>query len=494
MDSPSAARNRMSPWLLLLALAVACTAVSTQSIWIDEAQTANAAIHPTLRGCWDSLYAVRNSDVQMPLYMLYTWSWARVFGVSEVSLRAENVLFFFLGFFAIWHFVRHRPGLRNAVLLVYCVHPFVWYYIDEARPYSMQLGGALLAAGAVFSALAGEDEAYSASWWWLFTLGMVLVCGAGMLGVPWAMVAAGVMAAQPRCWQSIRRGGLIPFLVLCLSLMLLAAFYLWTIHQKVAAAQLNTNLGSAISILYDQLGFMGLGPSRNTLREQSVRVFMPHLLPIALLAIPLAWSLGAGMRQRFNLPAKQFTIAVMVPAVLGLLILAAGCVRHNRILGRHFTPFFPILLFALGSALLILWRRGRMIDRVMAALLIAMLTCSSLEVRFAARHAKDDYRDVVAAAEKALAQGRVVWWAAGIDGARYYKLPIAWDTSQAGFAVWTIGVPASSGPPPDDVFLSKIDLFDPAHNLMPYLQTHDYRAVAEWPAFTQWKKAAAKTP
>ena len=138
---------------LLLACGAACVAVSSQSLWIDEAQTAAKAIPGSLHGWWHALATEHNSNMQMPLYMLYIWGWARLFGVSELALRAANLPWFFAGFFAIFHFLRARPCLRNATLLLYCIHPFVWFYLNEARPYLMQLSGALLVTGALFTAM-----------------------------------------------------------------------------------------------------------------------------------------------------------------------------------------------------------------------------------------------------------------------------------------------------------------------------------------------------
>ena len=183
---PSSSRPRsLAPLLFaLLGCAVACVAISSQSFWIDEAETALKAIQPTLGAWWQALYIEHNSNLQLPLYMLYAWGWARLFGVSELALHAANIPWFFLGLFAIAHSLRRQPGLRNAALLVYCLHPFVWYYLDEARPYLMQLSGALLVAGSLFTALDEPDQAHSSSWWWLFAAGLTILCGAGVLGHP----------------------------------------------------------------------------------------------------------------------------------------------------------------------------------------------------------------------------------------------------------------------------------------------------------------------
>jgi len=63
----------------------------------------------------------------------YLWGWVHLFGDSEVAVRASNLPWFFIGFLSIAHFLRRRPSLRNTALLIFCVHPFVVYYLNEAR-------------------------------------------------------------------------------------------------------------------------------------------------------------------------------------------------------------------------------------------------------------------------------------------------------------------------------------------------------------------------
>ena len=83
-------RDFALPVALLFGLVIACVAISRQSFWIDETETAMKAVQPTLAGWWQLLYAEHNSNLQLPLYMFYIWGWARVFGASEFALRAAK--------------------------------------------------------------------------------------------------------------------------------------------------------------------------------------------------------------------------------------------------------------------------------------------------------------------------------------------------------------------------------------------------------------------
>src|SRR6266542_5683358 len=100
-ESLTSAQSRGSAWFwVLAALAVGLVAVSAQSFWIDEACTAWKATQTTLRLWWEVNRADRGSDLQMPLYMLFAWGWAQVFGASEVALRGANLPWFWLGLVA----------------------------------------------------------------------------------------------------------------------------------------------------------------------------------------------------------------------------------------------------------------------------------------------------------------------------------------------------------------------------------------------------------
>jgi len=471
----------------ILACMVACVAVSSQSLWVDEAQTALKAIPPTLHGWWDALDTEHNSNMQLPLYMLYIWGWARLFGVSEIALRAANIPWFFLGFFAIAHFLRRHPGLRTATLLLFCLHPFVWYYLDEARPYIMQLSGALLVAGALFEALDQPPE-LSAGWWWLLGAGFTLLCGAGLLGAPWVVAVTILLLTLPAFRRSLGRtgrGALVFFLPV---LGLLAAYFAWTARQNIGTGALPMNLASVLSIPYEQLGFLGLGPGRSDLRDNSLRTALPFLPPLLVLGIPLIAALILAARSRFGLSPGRFVSLLVLCAVPTLLVMTVGAFRDARILARHLTPLFPFILLAEAFALLLLWRSGRPLARVAAVLVVAALTASSLEVRFAFRHSKDDYRSASASAIHTLAQGRTLWWAAEEEGGEYYHLPL-WHEELPGYGLWGYNVPAHFTAPPDEIYMSKPDLSDPTGGISAFIAANHYQPVpVPWHNFRLWRK------
>jgi len=82
-----------SYWLFLwAALALVPLMPSSDSLWIDEAQTWRYARQPALAGWQAEMASDRFSESQMPLGMFSAWVGARFLGTSEWAMRAPNML------------------------------------------------------------------------------------------------------------------------------------------------------------------------------------------------------------------------------------------------------------------------------------------------------------------------------------------------------------------------------------------------------------------
>jgi len=491
MSTSGPARTPVLVLLLILAVVAACLSVSSQSLWIDEVETVVIVQPPTPHGAWQALYHDHTSCLQMPVYFAYLWGWVHLFGDSEVAVRASNLPWFFIGFLSIAHFLRRRPSLRNTALLIFCVHPFVVYYLNEARSYSMDLSGALLVTGALFAAMDQPDELLPASWWWYYGAGLFILCGATVVGVPWAAAVTLLLAMLPNVRRSFSRA-VVPAMVFVPLMILMGIYFAWTFQEKARNAYLLMTVPSMFSVFYELFGFLGLGPGRNELRVHSISSTPPFLVPLALFAILLAYGLVVAARRRFGLTWGQLIPILLITGSLTGLTFALGFLRHTRMVARHFTPLFPFVLMAQAGVVLLLWKSGRPLGRIVAVLIVAALACSSIELRFAARHAKDDYRSAAAAALQALAEGKTVWWAADRAGAQYYKLPISRDEIPGSVRL-VYGVPPHFSAPPDEIVLSKPDLFDSTGSLAAFIAARHYIPVARWQCFTLWQKSSPGT-
>jgi len=136
-SEPTPERHRtqllmLSPWLLLL-LTIAL-AVTRQSLWIDEGFTSWFVSRASFKSFLRSLIGPPPGDAQLLFYLSYMWGWVNIFGRSEVALRAANTPFFLLMIGSVaW--ASRRLLQRPYLWVLFCLSPFVWFYLNEARPY-----------------------------------------------------------------------------------------------------------------------------------------------------------------------------------------------------------------------------------------------------------------------------------------------------------------------------------------------------------------------
>ncbi|HEY4951770.1 MAG TPA: hypothetical protein VII71_00100, partial [Verrucomicrobiae bacterium] len=117
---------------------------------------------------------------------------------------------------------------------------------------------------------------------------------------------------------------------------------------------------------------------------------------------------------------------------------------------------------------------------------------SALEIRFAPRHDKDDYRSAVAVAKKAVAEGKRTYWAADVQTAIYYGLirDEERDTGSSQVILYSARDAQKSLPASNLVVLSKVDLYDRSGAIREFLRDNGYEPAEQFQAFQLWRKPA----
>jgi hypothetical protein len=134
--------------------------------------------------------------------------------------------------------------------------------------------------------------------------------------------------------------------------------------------------------------------------------------------------------------------------------------------------------------------------RAVSAAYLVFSLGSCLSIRLAARHERDDYRDAAQYAKLALRQNQVVWWNADLEGAGYYKVPLAANGDGENTTIPLINPPAdllARLKRPGVIIVSKPDVFDSSGTLAEYLARNQYRASAKFQAFTIWESKEGKS-
>jgi len=481
-------------WCFALPLLLGLLAITGRSFWIDECVTAEYVSQPTLAEWWHDLQTTDFAEAQMPLYLGYLWVWEKLFGHGEWSLRVAALPWFTAGA-GLLIFVMRRFGPAGVFSMATILSSaFVWYYLNEARLYSMQFGAACAVTAALIAlARSGRlQDGFESRWLKVLLLSLAVLSGISIIGMLWAGAAVLILAACPSphvLWNRVRNSPLsVALWVLCS--LALAGYYLASVARGARASSLaTTNLQTIIYVGYELLGFTGLGPGRDALREQGVHALGAHLPMLGLFALLTTMVAAAGViatwRTAGRLRLLWIGFALSLPT---LFLLATGVLRHFRVLGRHFTPLLVALLLVLALGAAWLWGRGR-IGRILVLGYLAVALCSSAQVRLAPRHFKDDYRTAAGLGQRALKEGQRVWWAAAPQGAAYYGMSVTDQPGENDRAYGIFGQPAEvlgGLEPPDLIVLSRPDIYDHQGGLAVVLNEGSYQAMTNFAGFTVW--------
>ena len=476
-------------WLALwVALAACCVMPGSDSLWIDEGSTAIFAMQPSLHDWWATLQSWIDSEKQMPFGMFFAWLFAKAFGTSELALRMANLPW---AFAAVLAFARIGRRLSLGWLpLALVVQPFFWAYMNEARPYVMQIASGAWLLFALIEC--GHHRGLNAREWAPHAaISSVVLCAASMLGAMMCAAAVLVLAVMFAMWRrGPERRAILWFAGAALLLAPIGLYYVWTLKGGAGGAKnWNVGISNVFFAIYEFLGFSGLGPGRADLRDIARAgslgtTLKSYAIPFGILAVCYVIAAIGFIRSRRSEPALGISAGVLA---LGFAMLyVAAVVVGFPFWGRHLAPAFPCA--AVIVALLV--RRQPVVASVMAC----VLAYSGLSLRFSERHGHDDYR--AACAFTSSQSGSQIWWVASDRPARYYELPITDDPAQSP-AVLAIQLYLGGGPDrslnslsaPSWIVISKPDLYDRSHAVTRYVAEHNYQIAKEFRAFCIYAKA-----
>jgi hypothetical protein len=486
--------------LVVIGTSLLALGVSGESLWVDEGYSAKLAMQPTLMLWARTLQSILGSEPQMPGYQLYLWGWTRIFGMSEWAMRFANLPWALL-FTAMLAWASERLLHVRRLWLVICLSPFLWFYMNEARPYAMMLGLSMATTAAVLSYAREPEHFRFASWWTMISL--LVLWATHMLAitlVPSLLVLLYLL--HPVSFKSFIRQWLWPVLATLPFYLLLALYYLRTVAGGKGGNIEKPGLSNLVFSLYEFLGFGGLGPPRTDLRlHPNLHTLLPYLptLTLGVLAFVL---LGAAIILRVRHSSDQRTVfGLAIAFVVGVLVtFGLAYAAHFRLLGRHLAVFPPLLAFLLIAALRPVRNQRQQVPVFGFLLLLAAIwLCSDFKQRVLPNYRKDDYRSAVALARNTLEKGELVLWLADRETAKYYGLTTTEGLEKGSLspgrpmeAVSGVCSPArlerslSSGKPVLIVITDR-EHFDPAGNCREIVNSLNSAHVASYPNFDVWQ-------
>ena len=153
-DAQAAERSNGLYWLgtvvgLLVLIAVSLylrTRAINTSYWIDEGLATGIAQYPL-----HEIPGVLLQDGSPPLYYLILHVWESIFGIGEVGTRSLSLTFSLLAIPVAWFLARRIAGVQAGWIaaLLATGHPFLTYYAQESRMYSLVALEALILSGAL---------------------------------------------------------------------------------------------------------------------------------------------------------------------------------------------------------------------------------------------------------------------------------------------------------------------------------------------------------
>ena len=509
-------------WYFLLPLALLALAPSSQSLWIDESYIARFVALPNNLQEW-CILAWRDplAEPFKPGYALTAYFFSYIFGVTEYGLRCANLVW---GATALVALGLVGKKIRISWLpLAFAAHPFVWFYMNEARPYAMQLAASSwMLTALVFLTVPDGMRRSRVIWTNVFWVASLACYSANMLGslsIASCLIAAAGIFIRKRRWPE-REVWMwsAPWILLHAFLSVYFVYRMATYPSSVGAIcwpLTPANIGFA---LYELLGFLAFGPGRDEIREVAqstgVRGVLSLMVPCAIFLGGFAAfnivALIGGIKSWLAGTHRLFIFLFSAAAALNILFMFIGAYFAGwPFWGRHLTPVFPFLLClcAIGYA-----GFGNL-TKTLASIWVGMMLAASIHMRFGEMHPKDDYRSAAAYARTVIAQQKTVWWAADDISANYYNLfPVNKEAAAQhhyappfAYSRWPQPPPAGSTPGeallvvsplpeqlavlpyPYTIILSKVDINDMNGVLRDWMRNNRFRLVKSFAAFSVWQ-------
>ncbi|MBN1579083.1 MAG: glycosyltransferase family 39 protein [Anaerolineae bacterium] len=157
--------------LFVIAIALRVVNLTSQSLWADEGNS----VRLTERSLSLVIDAAR-ADVHPPGYYVLLWGWAKLFGQSEVAVRALSVVIGVLVVALVYLLARRLFGARAGWLAAFCaaVSPFQIVYSQEVRMYILVAFWGIAATYTLAGWFDAENQRQRVWWSVAYTLSIAM--------------------------------------------------------------------------------------------------------------------------------------------------------------------------------------------------------------------------------------------------------------------------------------------------------------------------------
>jgi hypothetical protein len=440
--------------LPFFAIIICFLAVNSWSLWVDEANTAvicSVASFNDLIGLFQK-YLTTGSIPQQPGFVISLWFWVKAFGNSEYALRFPNIMYMLILLGYTFSLIKSKITTKNEklflilVLTITFLNPFILYNMNEARA---NIATFFFSYMTLLNLLFyfKKKRSYFIT---LFTLFAFLGSSFNMLFL-FTFIGLILIALflSKNIWSDLKENirSVSIFTVFMIPMIL---YYLYTIYVGGGGQRETPGLGNIGFSIYEFLGFSGLGPARDTLREinqnSTFTNLVYSLIGYAGLIIPLIISYiflivyvikNEGIKFIIR---NKFLIAFCSAFVLFFIV---AFIVKFRFWGRHVIFLLPFLIFFIAELLQnIISKKGKIIKFIIPLLFI-MLSLSSFRIIYNPEYKKEDAKLAAFECKKMVLKGESIIWLFDKDEGKYYEIdklgnPIIGITNNSvhGLLVW----------------------------------------------------------
>lgn len=410
---------------LFVILSIICfISVTSWSLWVDEAITAEMYSVGRFSELINQFQIRQGSEVQMPGWIVFMWGWCNFFGTSEYALRASNWIF--IGAFLLYGYrlvtnnkitVKERIILQIILCLSIC-NPFVLYNMNEARCNIPIFAFSFITILSLCYFLKTGNK-YD---WYIclisFTLGYSFNMLVGFLIFPLLFIIW-----KKNKWKHLFKQNKKSLLVLIIPCAFLTFYYLTTIFLNNKGGQIETpGVGNIGYTLYEFLGFGGLGPSKNVMRESDDKKIL--LLQYILYIFPFILCYAIIFISAFRQKKKEWILNVfLISFILGLFVFCIiAYIIQFRFWGRHLIFIYPLWLIFMGYTLYLFNRNRSKLYKIILYVYLSFIVFSSYNILFSSIYKKEDIKGIVEKCKELRLPGEVVYWSEDKDTSVYYNL------------------------------------------------------------------------
>ncbi|MCF7849382.1 MAG: hypothetical protein K9M45_11075 [Kiritimatiellales bacterium] len=465
--------------------------ISSESFWVDEGTTTAYSGLSSLSKVADKIWNDTNSEAQMPLYVFGVWGWAQLVPANEWALRSFNLVWLIGIFIGAVYF-----GRNNRVLifpLVLMMQPFLWRYMNEFRPYAMQIFFSMWQLVALFDFYHDRNRKWRMALFLGASLGSAALHMLGVIPtVVQGLLVLGIFIKR-RQWPSRYEWIALAVGVLCFGG--LGLYFLHTLLGGAGGAKVwSLGIGNLLFSFYELIGLNGMGPSHLLLRNAArtglgpiINACRPFFVGMGLLTGLIGATTIYGFyllkRDRSRVLELFFLLAICVLNFSGLFLLAS--VVNWPFWGRHLAPVLPAYTVVLSLLLSAVY--SHRIMKWVGIVLIMVLIWSALSLRFSSRFAKEDYRKAVQVALDAQHEGKVVWFIASDLTAKFYGATFDNDEPKGLINPGT-AQDVTNLPRPDLICISRPEVTDPHDAVRNFVEKSGYvKTKLQIHGFTVWR-------